>query len=278
MTTIPRNQVFQQDVLEFLRTLPDNSLDMVYGDPDYNVGINYAGRNYTTKWDEYITWYSELARESLRVLKDDGNLFFINYPKQNAYLRVKHLDALAKEVFDYAWVYNTNVGHSPRRLTTAHRSILHAVKSDKNRFYKDQVAEPYQNPTDKRIQQRMRDGHTGRMPYSWLYYDLVKNVSKDKTLHACQIPLKLVELLIKSCTKEGDNVLVLFGGSGSELVLCQQLRRDFISCEIHPEYYQMIQARLANGGKIQPEHKLVSTRLRKQPAPPSLALDFSALA
>lgn len=278
MTTIPRNQVFQQDVLEFLRTLPDNSLDMVYGDPNYNVGINYAGRNYTTKWDEYITWYGELARESLRVLKDDGNLFFINYPKQNAYLRVKHLDALAKEVFDYAWVYNTNVGHSPRRLTTAHRSILHAVKSDKNRFYKDQVAEPYQNPTDKRIQQRMRDGHTGRMPYSWLYYDLVKNVSKDKTLHACQIPLKLVKLLIKSCTKEGDNVLILFGGSGSELVLCQQLRRDFISCEIHPEYYQMIQARLANGGKIQPEHKLVSTRLRKQPAPPSLTLDFSALA
>ncbi len=275
MIPIPHDQVFQQDILEFLRSLPDNCLEMVYGDPDYNVGINYAGRNYTTKWEEYIDWYGELARESLRVLKDDGNLFFINYPKQNAYLRVKHLDVLAKEVFDYAWVYNTNVGHSPRRLTTAHRSILHAVKSDKNRFYKEQIAEPYQNPTDKRIQQRIRDGHTGRMPYSWLYHDLVKNVSKDKTLHACQIPLKLVELLIKSCTKEGDSVLVLFGGSGSELVLCQQLKRHFLSCEIHPEYYQMIQARLADGGRIQPEHKLTLSKQRKKNTPTTLALDFS---
>ena len=272
---LPKNQVFQRDVLEFLRSLPDNSLDMVYGDPDYNVGINYAGRNYTTKWEEYIDWYGELARESIRVLKEDGNLFFINYPKQNAYLRVKYLDALAKEVFDYAWVYNTNVGHSPRRLTTAHRSILHAVKSDKNRFYKEQVAEPYQNPTDKRIQQRMRDGHMGRMPYSWLYYDLVKNVSKDKTLHACQIPLKLVELLIKSCTQENDNVLVLFGGSGSELVLCQQLKRNFLSCEIHPDYFQMIQTRLADGGRIQPEHKLNLNKQRKQTGAATLALDFT---
>jgi len=270
---IPQNKVFNQDVLEVLRSLPANSLDMIYGDPDYNVGINYAGRSYQTKWDEYIRWYSELATECLRVLKPDGNLYFINYPKQNAYLRVKYLDALAHEVFDYAWVYNTNVGHSPRRLTTAHRSILHAVKSDQNRFYKDQVALPYQNPTDKRIQQRLRDGHKGRMPYSWLYYDLVKNVSKDKTLHACQIPLALVELLIKAGTQEGDTVFVLFGGSGSELVLCEQLKRHFISCEIHPQYFQMIEERLASGGQIQPQHKQVG--IRKPAAATSLLLDFA---
>lgn len=39
-----------------------------------------------------------------------------------------------------------------------------------------------------------------------MYYDLAKNVSKDKTLHACQIPLDLVELLIKFGTKEGDDI------------------------------------------------------------------------
>ena len=39
------NRVFNEDILKVLRGLPDNSLDMVYGDPDYNVGINYAGKN-----------------------------------------------------------------------------------------------------------------------------------------------------------------------------------------------------------------------------------------
>ena len=45
-----RNKILNEDVLKVLKQLPDNSLDMVYGDPDYNVGINYAGKNYSTKW------------------------------------------------------------------------------------------------------------------------------------------------------------------------------------------------------------------------------------
>jgi site-specific DNA-methyltransferase (adenine-specific) len=237
---------------------------MVYGDPDYNVGINYAGKNYTTKWNEYIKWYVELTKESLRVLKPAGNLFMINYPKQNAYLRVKYLDENAYEVQDYVWVYNTNVGHSPKRLTTAHRSILHATKSNDNKFYKENIAVPYQNPTDKRIKGRMAAGHHGRMPYSWFYYDLVKNVSKDKTFHACQIPLPLVEMLIKSCTLENDTIFILFGGSGSELSLCRNLKRNFISCEIHPEYYQMIVDRLENNGRIKVECKLDFIKEKKK--------------
>ncbi len=266
MLNLFRNKVFNCDVLELLKQLPDNCLDMVYGDPDYNVGINYAGKNYTQKWDDYIKWYIELTKESMRVLKPTGNLFMINYPKQNAYLRVKYLDANAYDVQDYVWVYNTNVGHSPRRFTTAHRSILHATKSKDNHFYKDNVAVPYQNPTDKRIKQRIAEGHTGRMPYSWFYFDLVKNVSKDKTIHACQIPLGLVEMLIKASTQEQDDVLILFGGSGSEIILCRELKRNFISCEIHPEYYNLIQDRLKNNGKIREEYRLefVKEKLKKE--------------
>ncbi|MDR1653836.1 MAG: site-specific DNA-methyltransferase [Prevotellaceae bacterium] len=262
--------VFNEDVMQVLKRLPDSSLDMVYGDPDYNVGINYAGKNYTQKWNDYINWYIELTQESLRVLKPTGNLFMLNYPKQNAYLRVKFLDENACEVNDYVWVYNTNVGHSPRKFTTAHRSILHATKSKENAFYKENVAVPYQNPTDKRIMQRIANGHIGRMPYSWFYYDLVKNVSKDKTFHSCQIPLPLVEMMIKSCTQKNADVFVLFGGSGSELVLCKNLKRNYISCEIHPEYYQMIVDRLQNGGKIKEEYRIQSIVEKKNKEESSL--------
>ena len=257
------SKVFNEDILKVLKSIPDESLDMIYGDPDYNVGINYAGKNYTSKWNDYIDWYIELTRESMRVLKPTGNLFMMNYPKQNAHLRVKYLDDNAYDVADYAWIYNTNVGHTPKRLTTAHRSILHATKSKNNNFYKDNIAVPYQNLGDKRIKERIANGHLGRMPYSWFYYDLVKNVSKDKTFHACQIPLALVEMLIKSCTKENDDVFILFGGSGSELILCKELKRNFLSCELHPDYYKMIQERLKNDGKIKDEHKLKNRKTYK---------------
>jgi len=250
------NKVHNEDVIEILKQLPDNSLDVVYGDPDYNVGINYAGKKYTQKWNDYIDWYIELTKESMRVLKPTGNLFMMNYPKQNAHLRVKYLDDNAVDVNEYVWVYNSNVGHSPRKFTTAHRSILHATKTKENNFYKDNVALPYQNLNDKRIQGRIADGSKGRMPYSWFYYDLVKNVSKDKTFHSCQIPVGLTEMLIKSSTQEGDSVFVLFAGSGNEVFLCKDLNRNFISCELHKPYFDMIQDRMENNGEIKEEYRL----------------------
>jgi len=265
------DQIFLKDVFDVLKGLPDKSVDMVYGDPDYNVGVKYGDRSYTRTFDEYIDWYISLAKESLRVLKDSGNLFLINYPKQNSYLRVKYLDSACYEVSDYAWVYNTNVGHTPKRFTTAHRSILHCRKTEDSKFYKDNVAVPYQNPTDRRILRNLANGSKGRMPYDWLYYNLVKNVSKEKTFHACQIPQQLSELLIKSCTVPGDTVLVLFGGSGSEIEVCNILNRHFISAEVDEKYYKMILDRLAKG-RIEEKYKLRLNRYERNNLQAQLAL------
>jgi DNA modification methylase len=261
------DKVFHGDIFKLLEQLPDGSVDMIFGDPDYNVGIKYNTRSYTRSFEEYVDWYVNLARESLRVLKKDGNLFLINYPKQNAYLRVKYLDKAAYEVHDYSWVYNTNVGHSPKRFTTAHRSILHARKSTNNKFYKDQVAVPYQNPTDRRIRQNLANGSKGRMPYSWLYYNLVKNVSREKTYHSCQIPQALTELLMKASTKPGDSVLVLIGGSGAEVTLCQQMGRHFLTAELDEKYCRMIEERLASNGKIPQKYKLILGSSKSQTHP-----------
>lgn len=241
-----RNRVFQEDILALLRKLPDNSVDMVYGDPDYNVGISYAGVRYTKRWNEYITWYVALTKECMRVLKPSGNLFMMNYPKQNAHLRTLYLDGAACEVRDYAWVYHCNIGHSSRRFTTAHRSILHATKSRHNDFYKEQVALPYLNPGDRRIKARIAAGHKGRMPYDWFFFNLVKNRSREKTGHPCQIPVALAEMLLRASTKEGDDCLILFGGSGNELRACRRLGRNFISAELHPDYYAYLQEQLAS--------------------------------
>ncbi|PJB17549.1 hypothetical protein CO116_00740 [Candidatus Falkowbacteria bacterium CG_4_9_14_3_um_filter_38_19] len=253
------NKIYNGDIMHLLKDMPDKSADMVFGDPDYNVGIKYGDNNYTKNFNDYIDWYIELTKESMRVLKDDGNLFMLNYPQQNAHLRVKYLDLYFPHINEYVWVYNTNVGHTPKRFTTAHRSILHVRKSNDNKFFKDEVALPYKNPTDRRIRQNLANGSRGRMPYSWFEFNLVKNVSKEKTYHACQIPQKLTEMLIKASTKPKDIVLVLFGGSGAEVALCKNLSRQFISAEIDKKYCDIINTRLANGF-IAPEHKLFRGR------------------
>ena len=265
------NHLYRGPIEDVLRRLPDESVDCIFADPDYNVGIRYQGRSYTRKFAEYIDSCVAWSKESQRVLKLDGNFFIINYPKNNAHLRVHYLDDAFYAVNEYVWVYHTNVGHGKNHFTTAHRTILHCTKQRANRFYKDAVAVPYQNPNDRRIRKLVRQGSPGRMPYSWLdqqpqdgswfEFNLVKNVSRSKSFHSCQIPEALTTTLFRATTKPGDTVLVLFGGAGSELVVCQRLSLNWVSAELVPEYCDLIEARLKRGGEI-PESQRMLTSIR----------------
>ncbi|MCJ2555587.1 MAG: site-specific DNA-methyltransferase [Candidatus Thermoplasmatota archaeon] len=237
-------EVILGDALEGMERLDKETFDCVYADPDYNVGVNYNGKRYKRSFEEYIEWCSEWSREAHRLLKPTGNFFVVNYPRNNAYLWASTLDELYHDVQEYVWVYNTNVGHSPKRFTTAHRSVLHCRKTNDNNWFKDQVAQPYKNPTDKRIRRNIANGSKGRMPYSWLYYNLVKNVSREKTNHVCQIPQKLSELLFKASMKKGDKVLVMFGGSGSEVLVATRLGLEYTTFEIDPKYHKLILKRI----------------------------------
>lgn len=250
--------VYPGPIEEVLPRLADGSINTVFADPDYNVGKRYEGKSYSRTFDEYISWCEAWAKQCLRVLRPDGNLFIVNYPKNNAHLRVRFLDPNAYGVHEYVWVYHSNIGHGERHFTTAHRSILHCTKGPENRFYKNAVAVPYQNPTDKRVRALMRSGSAGRMPYSWFEMNLVKNVAVSKTIHSCQIPERLSEMLFRATTQPGDVALVLFGGSGAELVVCQRLGLHFISAEIEPTYRALIAQRLRSRGVVPAEYRMLS--------------------
>jgi len=295
------NICFNHDVIETLKQCKKQGIKfkMIYGDPDYNVDINYSGKKYTMEWNDYMNWYGELTKLSLECLEDDGHLFMLNYPKQNSHLRVKYLEDESIDIDEsidskqmlkngnineYVWIYNSNVGMSKKRFTTAHRSILHITKSQSAVLNKGNYWMPFKNPgpvAQKMKKKLMSSGlseqesikisqehisKNGRSPYSWIdeieldssvmYHDLVKNVSKEKSFHPCQIPTKLVSGLIQSSTVEGDNVFILFGGSGNELLMCNQINRKFTSCEIYKKYYKLIQDTLKNG-KLNEKNKLM---------------------
>ncbi len=244
------NKVFHDDIMNVLKKLPDSSVDMIYGDPDYNVNIVYNGKNYTKKFDDYLNWYIELTKQCMRVLKHDGNLMMMNYAKPNSHLRVKYLETEicdAQMIEEYVWVYPYNFGMSKKKFTRAHRNILHVTKSKYNKFYRKNVAEPYKNPKDKRVLKLKAEGSPGRMPYSWFENNLVKNVSKEKTIHAAQIPKAVSKKLIYSCTEPGDLVLVLFAGSGSECEVCKEGGRNFISADLEKKYVNLTRYRIRNG-------------------------------
>lgn len=241
------NKIYNMTEFELLSLIDDDSVDLVIADPDYNVGIKYNNKSYKVKFNKYIDNYVAFAKEIYRVLKPTGNAIFINYDKNNSYLRVRYLDDAFFEVFNYVWVYNTNTGFSPNRFTTAHRSVIHARKSKKSLFDKNAVAEKYKNPTDKRVKQLIEHGSKGRAPYSWFYFNQVKNVTKSKSgvdYHPCILPDGLTSLFIKAMSHEDDLVFIPYGGSGSEIKTCKKLNRNFLASEIDPVYCKRLEENL----------------------------------
>lgn len=323
------NNCYNEDVFETLKKCKKSGqkFKMIWGDPDYNVNIDYTGKKYTKKWSEYLDWYAELASLCLDVLEEDGHLFLLNYPKPNSHLRSKYLESpeldmlkfnsshKVNEVNEYVWIYNSNIGMSYKHYTTAHRSILHITKTKKSKLnnsvflpYKNdqnvksktikkniikfisenRKIEIFGNPIEKRvirnkiwkiyldnkitnseknkinkIKKEIETNHlkSGRKPYSWMsmdelqlvntnskiyyessviYQDLLKNVSKHKTIHPCQIPPELFSTIVTSSTEIGDKIFILFGGSGEELKRSIEMKRKFISSEIHSKYFKMI--------------------------------------
>ena len=84
----------------------------------------------------------------------------------------------------------------------------------------------------------MEAGKTGTDLYDWWFVNQVKNVSKEKTSHPCQMPLEVMKNIIGIIPKEYI-IFDPFMGSGTTGVACDELGRDFIGCEIDEDYFDI---------------------------------------
>ena len=243
------NKIFNKDCVEGLKELPDESVDLIVTDPPFNIGKKYDSPFKDRKnTDEYIEWCKMWLKECIRVLKQEGSLYLFNYPQNNAYL-MPFLDQYLLFKRWLTWHYPTNTGHSKYNYTRTQHSILFYCKGKKQSdcvFNKEDIAEPYRNPEDKRIKKLIEKGSKGKTPYDVFKYEyngedllemnIVKNVNKDKTPHICQLPLKLVDVFIKASSNKGDIVLDPFTGSGTVPCSAKKNNRKYIGFEISNFY------------------------------------------
>ena len=131
-----------------------------------------------------------------------------------------------------SWVYNSNTAKQ-------HRDI--AFFGVKPNF--SQVKQPYKNLNDKRIQKRISEGKTGAKLYDWWNINQVKNVSKEKTGHPCQMPLEVMKNIIGILPK-GITICDPFMGSGTTGIACKELGYDFIGVEMDKEYFEIAKGRI----------------------------------
>ena len=242
--------------------MPDRSVDLVITDPPFNIGKRYASDfKDNKKRHEYLDWCKEWLTECIRVLKPHGSLYLFNYPENNAHL-LPFLNE--KMVFKrwMTWHYPTNTGMSPTSFTRSQHSILFYTKSKNSTWNKEDIAEPYRNPTDKRIKERIKNGSNGKTPYDVFQFNIVKNVSKEKTEHVCQLPVELLKIFVKASSNPGDLVFDPFMGSGTTAVAAKQLGRNYIGCELSAKYCKVIENRLKS---VEFGEELFSSALHRKP-------------
>ena len=245
-----KHKIICGNCVEELKKLRGDSIDLIVTDPPFNIGKDYGKYKDKLKKDQYIEWCKNWLKECMRILKEGGALYLFNYPENNAYL-MPFLDEHLTFKRWMTWHYPVNTGMSPTNFTRSQHSILFYVKGEKPKtFNKNDISEPYRNPTDKRIQERIRNGSNGKTPYDVFHFNIVKNVSKDKTPHPCQIPEDLIEIFIKASSNKGDTVLDPFGGSFTTSSVAKKLDRNSISIEINEEFCRIGKERLSKFTKL----------------------------
>ena len=197
---------------------------IIVTDPPFNVGYKYN------------TYKDKMSKEDYREMLCDifgwvsSPSVVIHYPEQLYQLAVDIGRPPNRVV---SWVYNTN----NRRQ---HRDIaFFGITPDFKR-----VLQPYKNPNDKRIQRLIANGSLGTPIYDWWNINIVKNVSKEKTKHPCQMPLSVMQNVI-GVLPEDYIIIDPFMGSGTTGVACRQLNRQFIGIELDKEYFDIAYQRIS---------------------------------
>jgi len=211
-------KLIHANCIDEMNHVPDTAV--VVTDPPFNIGYHY--NTYTDKMKE------EEYYEMLVTVIGNRPAVIVHYAEQLHKLSIKLGKAPDKVV---SWVYNSN---TPRQ----HRQIaFYGVKPD---FKK--VGQPYKNPTDKRIAKRIAEGKTAKL-YDWWNINQIKNVSKEKTAHTCQMPVAVMDKIV-GILPEGITIVDPFMGSGTTGVACKNRDINFIGIEQDLEYFAIAKKRI----------------------------------
>lgn len=211
----------------------DKSKIIIVSDPPFNIGYKYNSYKDRMKEEEYY--------EMLEFFFGIYPSVVIHYP-ESLYKLSFQIGKFPEKVI--SWVYNSNTAKQHRDIA------FFDITPDMNK-----VKQPYKNPKDKRIKKLIESGKKGGRLYDWWNVNQVKNVSKDKTTHPCQMPLEVMRNIIGILP---DDVIIIdpFMGSGTTMVAVEEMNkeqnanRQFIGIEIDYDYYMIAEKRMRELAKL----------------------------
>lgn len=240
--------LFTDDSLQWLKTIKDASIDMIFADPPYN--IKKADWDKFDSQEHYISWSMNWIAEAARILKPTGSLYICGFSEILADLKHPSMKYFAACKW-LVWYYKNkaNLGSDWGR---SHESILHLRKSKYFHLNIDEIRIPYSKHTLKYPSHPQAESSQysngklsssiwtpnplGAKPKDVIEIPTTCNGMSEKTKHPTQKPEELLRKLILASSKIGDIIVDPFSGSGTTIVVAEQLHRLWLGCEMNPEY------------------------------------------
>lgn len=240
--------LFTDDSLQWLKTLRDESVDLIFADPPYN--IKKADWDKFESQEAYIQWSMRWIAEAARILKPTGSLYICGFSEILADLKHPAMQYFSGCKW-LIWHYK-NKANLGKDWGRSHESILHLRKTKKFSLRLDEIRIPYGEHTLKYPAHPQAESsqyaNAGRQSPVWTPNPLgakpkdvfeiptTCNGMGEKTKHPTQKPEELLRKLILASSQIGDVVVDPFSGSGTTLVVAEQLQRMWIGCELSEEY------------------------------------------
>jgi len=249
------NNIIKGDCLEVMRNIPENSVDMAFADPPFNLKKRYNGYKDNKEFDSYLNWCKEWIYEMVRITKPTGSIFVHNIPKWLTYY-ASFLNEIAYFKHWIAW--DAPTAPMGKSLQPGHYGILYYVKDpDKNKFYEIR----YSHKRCRKCGYLLKDygGKKASLhPFGPLVSDVWTDIhrikhNKYRDEHPCQLPIHLLERLILMSTDENDIVLDPFVGTGTTVIAAKRLGRRFIGIDMDEKYVNITKNKLfieSPGSKI----------------------------
>jgi site-specific DNA-methyltransferase (adenine-specific) len=250
------NQIIQGDSIQVLNDGPEGWVDLVFADPPFNIGYLYHGYDDHRSDDEYLAFSKDWMSAVYRALKPGGSFYLAIGDEFAADLAV-----VAKRQVGFTlrnWIiWHYTFGQQPKnKFARSHTHILYFVKDPKQFTF---------NPDDVRVasarQTTYNDSRAnpkGKLPDdvwflrpqeaaaeaqmfppegdTWNVSRICGTFKEREGWHGCQMPMAVLDRIIRASSNPGDVVLDPFNGSGTTVVSAALLGRKYVGIDQSEEY------------------------------------------
>lgn len=229
-------KLLHRDVIEGLRTIGSESIDLIATDPPYNIG--------KAEWDElgdgnaYAVWARPWLTECRRVLKPTGSMYVFGKQPMLSYVLITMCELGLLFQGYIAW--DTIQGAGGVLYPDRHEDILFFTKTAS--FYKDEAAIRLERHEEHIRDYKGKEYRFKTASNVWRY-PCVDNKDTERTEHPTQKPVELMERIIGASCPHGGRVLDCFIGSGTTGVAAMRLERTCIGIDKEQRYIALAEQR-----------------------------------